>query len=191
MIDLFHCRAGGFVRPRGPLAACGARDDVVELDPVRASQIALRLRRQPEQIHADGFPWEVLVAVHLQGSIALRDDLTTPYRLHGDSPPPGFRCDHILTSLRLSLGLWHGGAEKRLAGAPLTHRTITGHRETGGSRFGWERAVPGIGVTGPRGSAMRRQPPAAVGDERQEEPHHQWDQRRHDITARQSNADSG
>src|SRR2546425_206408 len=70
MINPLHRRAGRFVRPRGPLAAGAVPDDVVEPDPVRAGQVVLRLRGLPEQIHADGFPREVPVTAHLEGSIA-------------------------------------------------------------------------------------------------------------------------
>src|SRR5215469_9139864 len=83
MIDLLHRGARRLVRPGGALAACRIRREVVELDAVRAVEIARRLRSQPQQIHPHRFPREIPVAVHFEGSIALRDDLTAPYRLHG------------------------------------------------------------------------------------------------------------
>ena len=47
------------------------------------------------------------------------------------------------------------------------------------------RTVAGIGVTGTCGSALRRKPPAAVGDERRKKSHRQREQRRRDITGHQ------
>src|SRR5262249_57787577 len=82
MIDLLHGCAGRLVRPGGALAACRARRDVVKLDSVRAFQIARRLRSQPQQIHPHRFSREIAVAVHFEGSIAVRNHLTAPYRLH-------------------------------------------------------------------------------------------------------------
>src|SRR5262245_26370503 len=82
MIDLLHRCARRLVRPGGALAACRVRRDVVKLDSVRAFQIARRLRRQPQQIHPHRFPREIAVAIHFEGSIAVRDHLTAPYRRH-------------------------------------------------------------------------------------------------------------
>ena len=56
------------------------------------------------------------------------------------------------------------------------------HRGTGGSISARERTVPGISVTVTCRSALRRQPPAAVGDERRENFHDQRDQCHHDIS---------
>src|SRR5207244_3338869 len=44
---------------------------------------------------------------------------------------------------------------------------------------------PALGISVTLASKMRRQAPAAVGDERREEPCHEWGQRRSDRAARQ------
>src|SRR5690242_6569468 len=69
VIDRFHPRARRLVRPRRALAACGFCRKVVELDSVRAGQIALRLRRALEQLHAHAFAGEIPVAVHFEGAV--------------------------------------------------------------------------------------------------------------------------
>src|SRR5262245_12262800 len=86
MIDSLHRCARRLVRPGGALAACRVRREVVELDSVRAGQIARRLRSQLQQIHPDRFAREIPVAAHFESPIALRNHLTAPCRLHGRPP---------------------------------------------------------------------------------------------------------
>src|SRR5204863_7073244 len=86
VIDFAHGGAWRFVGPRCSFAACCIVGNVVELDPVRAGQIALCLRRGLQQVHANRLPRKVRVAAHIEGPIALGDDPTTPYCLHGDLP---------------------------------------------------------------------------------------------------------
>src|SRR5262249_58444912 len=101
MIDLFHSRARRLVRPRRALAACGFCRKVVELDPMRARQVALRLRRAFEQLHAHAFAGEIPVPVHFENAVAFRDDLISPYRLHEERPSasPSFAATRIATAV--------------------------------------------------------------------------------------------
>src|ERR1700755_3093014 len=73
VIDLFHRRARRLVRPRRALAARGLCRKVVELDAVRAVQVALRLRHAFEQLHAYTFAREIPVPAHFEGAVAFRD----------------------------------------------------------------------------------------------------------------------
>ena len=66
--------------------------------------------------------------------------------------------------------------------SPYTH--LLHRRQSEGSATPSSRAEHSRWFRGTRGSAMRGQPPAAVGDERRQEPHHQRDQRRRDTAAR-------
>src|SRR5262249_3360151 len=79
-------RARRLVRPGRALAARGLCRKVVELDAVRAGQVALRLRRTFEQLHAHAFAGEIPVATHFERTVAFRDHFIPPYRFHGQYP---------------------------------------------------------------------------------------------------------
>src|SRR5438093_5080975 len=80
--DLRLGRARRLVDPGGAGVAHAVDHHVVELDAVRAFEIALRLRRLGEPLHAHGGARKIPVAAVLDDVVALGDHMTVERCLH-------------------------------------------------------------------------------------------------------------